>query len=138
MASERPFHLMIAEDDPEMRSLLGRALRRDTYQVTLAPDAHSLLRALDQLDALSSGPDLIVSDVRMPGATGLDLVRLLRARGLPIPIVLVSAFASAELYRAATDAGASYLMSKPFDMDDLRTVVMNLLVSRRGHSAPLL
>lgn len=127
--------VLVAEDDDEMRLTIGRALRRDPYRLVLTPDAVSLLARIDALEDEGAPYHLVVSDVRMPQMSGVVLVRALRARGVTVPVVLVSAFASPELRLEAAAAGTTHLMSKPFDLDDLRTVVMTLLYGR-GHFAP--
>jgi CheY-like chemotaxis protein len=68
-------------------------------------------------------PDLIVSDVRMPGCTGLEVLARLRQRGLECPVLLLSAFADAETHAEARRLGARALLDKPVDLDVLRAAV---------------
>ncbi|MEK7770147.1 MAG: response regulator, partial [candidate division NC10 bacterium] len=69
-----PAMLLVADDDPAIRQSLERTLTREGYQVALAPDGHA---ALDRLRA--GGVDLVLSDLKMPGLTGLELLREVKA-----------------------------------------------------------
>lgn len=131
--------VLVAEDDEELRYLMTRALRHDGYEVVATPDADGLLCMVDSLVAAGREVGLIVSDVRMPGIDGIELTRRVCAAGLEAPVILVSAFASPQLRERAWAAGVTYLLSKPFELDDLRTLALNLLTgpaSLRRNSAP--
>ncbi len=119
--------VLVAEDDEEMRRLVTRALRRDGYDVIAAADGDGLARLLAESLRGGREPDLIVSDVRMPHLDGLQLVAGLRAAGSHVRVILVSAFADAATFESAARLGVVHVLSKPFDLDDLRTVAMNLL-----------
>jgi DNA-binding response OmpR family regulator len=119
----------VAEDDPEMRRLVVEALRADGYDVREAPDGGRLLVALAQEFAGPQRPhlvDLLITDVRMPICTGLQIVEQLRAARWPTPVILMTAFGDARARDRAVALGA-VLFDKPFDMDDLRTAVAALL-----------
>ncbi|MEC7525309.1 MAG: response regulator [Myxococcota bacterium] len=122
--------VLVAEDDDEMRRLLTRALRRDGYDVAAASDGDGLARLMAEARRSGREPDLIVSDVRMPQLDGLQLVSGLRAAGSSVKVILVSAFADAATHEAAARLGVAHVLSKPFELDDLRTVAMNLLRRR--------
>jgi len=124
-----PALVLLAEDDPELRALIARALRRDGYDVVPVPDGAELLRALDALRAHGREVDLIVSDLRMPGMTGLEAIRRLRAGGARARIVMVTAFPDERTITEARDAGVAHVIAKPFDLDDLRTVAMHVLAA---------
>lgn len=126
-APARPPLVLVAEDDDEMRHLITRALRRDGYEVIAAHDGAGLFSALRASLAHGRKPDLVVSDVRMPHMTGLDLARAIQNCACDVRVVLVSAFADHHTVDAARRLGVRYVLSKPFDLDDLRTVAMNLL-----------
>ncbi len=123
--------VLIAEDDDEMRYLMTRALRRDGYDVLAVSDADTLAALLEATRSDGRDPDLVVSDVRMPGMSGLELVRWLRDRSWPMRTVLVSAFADDDTCTTARRLGVSHVLSKPFDLDDLRTVALHLLARPR-------
>lgn len=115
--------LLIAEDDDEMRRLLQIALRRDGYDVVALDSGSALLERLLERDDANLGVDLVVSDVRMPGLLGTDVLAVLRARGFTVPVILITAFCEDSLANEAARLGATALFSKPFDLDDLRTAV---------------
>lgn len=126
--------ILVAEDDDELRYLITRALRRDGYDVLAAADGAALTAALRAVRNHGREPDLVVSDVRMPGMSGLALLRWLRDERCAVRTVLVSAFADHEMLHDAEELGASHVLSKPFDLDDLRTVVMHLLSSKSSRA----
>jgi DNA-binding response OmpR family regulator len=116
-------HVLIAEDDTEMRRLLADALRRSGCEVAEAKDGSQLFAVCSAGD----GPafDVIVSDQRMPGRTGLDVLADLRRRGWRGAFVLITAFGDAETHAWASRLGAA-VFDKPFDLDELRRRVLAL------------
>lgn len=70
-------------------------------------------------------PDVIVTDVRMPGVSGLSLVAGLRSCGCTMPVIIMSAYGD-RLRENAEHVGADAVFTKPFEIDDLRTAVMNV------------
>jgi DNA-binding response OmpR family regulator len=124
-----PPRALVAEDDPDMRALVVRALRLDGYDVVEARSGPelALLVCSDVLESPDASPvDLIVSDVVMPGCTGLDVLGMLRARDWAVPVLLITAFGSAELHADARRLGAS-ILDKPFELGELRRVVKTML-----------
>jgi len=129
--------VLLAEDDEEMRALLARALRGDGYQVVECPDG---FRLLEQLNALLLSPevlcmepapfDLIVSDIRMPGVTGLSVLEGLQLfEDLP-PMILITALGDEATHAAARRWGAVAVFDKPFDLDDLLAKVREIAPAR--------
>lgn len=127
-AKSRP-RLLVAEDDHEMRRLLQQALRRDGYEVVALASGTALLERMIERDDEDLDVDLVVSDVRMPGLLGTDVLRVLRDRGCTVPVILITAFCEERLANHAVHLGAAALFSKPFDIDDLRTAVRCFLKS---------
>lgn len=129
-ARERPRRsaprVLVAEDDLELRRIVVEALRKDGYETREATDGGRLLVELTTRyleDAIEL--DLIISDIRMPICTGLDIVEALRRARCAVPVILMTAFGDDETRRRA-DALGAVLFDKPFAMDDLRTAVTNL------------
>jgi len=120
-------HILVADDDAEMRAVMARALARDGYRVSLARDGVDLLRALRGGPGHPGLPDMVVTDVRMPGIGGLEIVSHLRSWGYAAPILVVTAFGAAETAEDALARGATAFFSKPFDLDDLRTAAACLV-----------
>jgi CheY-like chemotaxis protein len=121
--------VLVADDDEEMRSLVVEALREDGYQVVQAVDGGRLLVEIAECLKLGGGTgsvDLIVSDIRMPVCSGLQILSALRDAHWRTPVILMTAFGDAATRRHA-ESLAAVLFDKPFDMDDLRTAVANML-----------
>lgn len=119
--------VLVAEDDDELRGLITRTLRKSGFDVIETSDGAALLdRAGETLltDHTSSSIDLIVSDIRMPGWSGLDVLAGLNHAGVRIPMVLITAFGGDDTHQQATRLGAAAVVDKPFDMDHLCDVVL--------------
>jgi len=118
--------ILLVEDDAEMRRMLAGLLRRDGYFVTEAADADAALEWLGAgiLDGEPTRlPALIVSDVRLPSLSGLDLLAGSRLWPHRIPVVLITGFGDAELHSEARALGAVCVLDKPFPIASLRAAV---------------
>ena len=113
-----------------MRRLLATVLPRWGFDVTLANDGDELIRLvcafLDGGDDVPA-PDLIISDVRMPGHSGLAVLEVLRHRDRSTPFVVITAFGDASTHAEATRLGAARVLDKPFDLNHLRATVLELV-----------
>jgi DNA-binding NtrC family response regulator len=109
---------MVVEDDAEMLSFLGEELGEAGYDVVGVPDG---LEALKRLATTSV--DVLVTDLMMPGMRGQELLSEMRARGLGIPVVMITAFGSIESAVAAMRAGAFHYLAKPFKLEQLLATV---------------
>lgn len=98
--------ILVVDDEPLIREVLAMFLEDEGYRVVQAVDGQA---ALDL--AAAQAPDVVVSDVRMPRLDGVELVRQLRARGLDVPVILVSA------HYAGVDVPGVRFLGKPFDLD---------------------
>jgi two-component system chemotaxis response regulator CheY len=117
-----------------MRSLVSQSLRRDGHEVFEVGDGARLLVRIGRQynnDAPEPQIDLIVTDLQMPVVTGLAILRGLRAGHCTTPVVLMTAFGDEPTRREAADLGA-LLLDKPFAMDELRALVLDLLRGRAG------
>lgn len=128
----RPFRVLLAEDDAQMRCLVAEALRADGLEVVELSDGGRLL--VDIAARLKTGRgdasiDLIVSDIRMPICTGLQILGALRDAHWHTPVILMTAFGD-EATRKHAESLRAVLFDKPFDLDDLRTAVANMLPDR--------
>jgi DNA-binding response OmpR family regulator len=127
------FRILLAEDDKEMRSLLALMLRKEGYQVRECMDGLSLLDMLSSFflpDEEHENFDLIISDIRMPGVTGMEI--LMGANELDDfpPIILITAFGDKETHVLAERLGAVALFDKPFDIDEMLEKVRAILPPR--------
>jgi len=114
-------HVLLAEDDVALREMLAAVLSESGYQVATVNDGGELRRSLSDS---SSGVrfDLIVTDVNMPGGSGLDVIEGLRNHGDNTPVIVVTAFPQEEIRARARSLGLR-LLAKPFDLDTLRAAV---------------
>jgi two-component system nitrogen regulation response regulator NtrX len=115
-------HLLIVDDDPNTLASLSRAFRLAGHEATVCDNA---ARALDLLRAEKF--DLILSDVVMPGRTGLELLQDLKNAGVKTPIVLISGQANIEMAVQATKLGALDFLEKPLSTDKLLLTIENAL-----------
>jgi len=121
-----------------MRTLVAECLRHEDRQVVEVGDGGQLLvRIGRQYRRQESLPhiDLIVTDVRMPVLTGLEILRGLRAAGCATPVILMTAFSTSELRRDVQALGAT-LLDKPFPIADLRACACRLLASEGPQAYP--
>jgi CheY-like chemotaxis protein len=110
----------LAEDDPDTRAMLKKALLSAGYDVVELRDGLSLMTLVSSAmtDDLAP-PDFIVADVRMPHVTGLQALQALQRTALTTPVVLMSAFLDSEMRRAAVRWGAAAVLEKPLDPEHL-------------------
>ena len=116
--------ILLADDDGELRLAIGSMLRYDGHEVVEVRDGCRLLDEVGTaiMDGATIPADLIITDQRMPGVTGLSLLAGLRQSDLTTPVVLMTAFATPEFHREAARLGAR-VMDKPFSFDALRRCV---------------
>jgi two-component system, OmpR family, response regulator MprA len=117
--------VLVADDDPPLRRMLERTLAAEGFEVTVAGDGGAAL-----VEAERSAPDVIVLDVAMPGLDGLAVCRRLRGKGLPTPILMLTARDAVPDRVAGFDAGADDYLVKPFAVEEL--VARLRALTRRG------
>jgi DNA-binding NtrC family response regulator len=121
MASEAP-RILIVDDDPGQRSLLNSFLHSQGFETALAESGE---RALEMLRAGKFA--MMISDVRMPGLSGLETLRLARQAHVTLPVLLVTAFTDIRDAVAAMRDGAVNYLPKPIDLDELLNSVRQAL-----------
>jgi two-component system response regulator MprA len=121
--------LLLVDDDAPIRRMLERTLTAEGYDVVAAADGGAALAAVER-----NVPDAIVLDVSMPGMDGLAVTRRLRAKGLRVPILLLTARDAVHERVAGLDAGADDYLVKPFDVNELSARVRAML--RRNAPTP--
>jgi two-component system phosphate regulon response regulator OmpR len=112
--AERP-HILIVDDDDRIRELLSRFLMNAGYVVVSAPSALDASQVLQALEV-----DLIVLDIMMPGMTGVEWTKALRAAGDKTPILLLTAMGDAPDRIKGLEAGADDYLAKPFEPRELQ------------------
>ena len=103
----------VVDDDRTVRFVLATALREAGYAVTAFDSARAVLDAI----AVRPIPDLLFTDVRMPGDDGLVLLDALKARFPQLPVIVMSAYTDIASTAGAFRGGAHEFLSKPFDLD---------------------
>jgi len=128
--------IIIVDDEEAIRLAVGDYLYEEGYQVTACADADAMLEvcAKPKPDGdLPPIPDVIVSDIRMPGKDGLELLGLIRAdeRLARVPVILLTAKALTQDRIAGYKAGADAYLPKPFNPDELLTIIDNSIQRRQ-------
>ena len=118
--------ILIIEDEAKMRRLLELNLGEDGFKTVSAPDAETGLRLL-----ASEQVDLVLTDLKLPGMSGLELLQAVKRQNAALPVVVMTAFGSVETAVEAMKAGATDYVLKPFSLAEMRMVVQKELdVSR--------
>jgi CheY-like chemotaxis protein len=116
--------LLIVEDSDLNRDLLAQIFEQ-SYEITLAADGESAIEL-----AASDRPDLILMDIGLPGLSGLDAVRAIRASGGDVPVIAVTSHVMPGDIQQAIDAGFDDFVAKPFDDTQLAAMVRRLIGGR--------
>lgn len=116
-------HLLIVEDDGEMRNLVARLLREAGFRVSAARDGPEMWEVMD---SAGGAPDLVLLDIMLPGASGLDLLRRLRERGR-VPVMMLTARGEEMDRVLGLELGADDYVAKPFAPRELVARVRALL-----------
>jgi two-component system response regulator PilR (NtrC family) len=119
--------ILVVEDEKSMRDLLSLMLRKEGYAVETVESA---LRARGMVSG-SGLYDLLISDISMPGMSGLELLRHARETSPETAVILMTAYGTKQTAIEALNDGASYYVEKPFDLDEMRVVVHRTLEQRR-------
>ena len=122
--------ILIAEDEADLRDLLQDDLEANGYETAVAIDGRSALAHLERQQEMI---DLLLTDVKMPGLTGDQLLAKTRALRPEVPVVVMTAFGSVEQAVEMVKAGAFQYLTKPFETDELLRVVEKALVETAPH-----
>jgi CheY-like chemotaxis protein len=122
--SRLPPLVVVAEDDDDIRDAICSALEGDGFRVHAVSDGELLADYLLTCRARGHLPDVVVTDFRMPGLSGLDVLEAMRVSMIATPVVILTAFAS-EVQPIATALGAEAVLGKPFEIDELCTAVIS-------------
>ncbi len=121
-----PLHVLVVDDEPALREVLSQRLAAWGYRVTTAGDAPEAELMLDR-----GQPDVVVSDVVLPGLSGLDLLRRFKQRDASLPVILITAHANVDAAVEAMKAGATDFLTKPIDPPALRALLERVDRDRR-------
>jgi len=128
--TEKPT-IWIVDDDRSIRWVMEKALGREDFNVSSFEDAQSMISALSR-----SQPDTIISDIRMPGMSGLELLDRIHTENPKLPIIITTAHSDLESAVAAYQGGAFEYLPKPFDVNDLVSVANRAINFVREQNRP--
>ena len=115
-------YILVVDDEPDVEALFRQQFRRDLragrFQMEFAPSASDALRLASEVRDPSL--ILILSDINMPGMSGLDMLPKVRAEHPDVPVIMITAYGDAETRRKAIERGAVGLLTKPIDFALLR------------------
>ena len=126
---DAPDHILIVDDDAEIRSLLSQYLAKNSLRVTAVADGRAMWRALE-----AGRIDLIVLDLMLPGEDGLTLCRNLRAKSFDVPVIMLTARGEETDRVVGLEMGADDYLAKPFSARELLARIKAIL--RRARSLP--
>ncbi len=119
-------NVLVIDDEAEIREGLELLLRAEGFEVSTAPDAEVALKDVEERPF-----DLILLDVNLPGKNGLEFLNDLHRRDPDLPIILITAYGSIDMARAAFKSGAQDYITKPWDNDELLAQVAQAMQQRR-------
>jgi CheY-like chemotaxis protein len=125
--------LLVADDSETVLLMLQRRLEMEGYEVVTATDG---LEALERMKELApTEPDVILLDAMMPNMSGTEVLEELRGKGSTVPIVMISAHLDAQEPERMRNLGATDIVPKPFEWDDLIGKIEELAGNEDGDSA---
>lgn len=122
--------ILVVDDTPDTVELLQRNLESQGYQVLTAPDANEAIRILE-----ATAIDLVITDLKMPGASGIDLIRHIRENFRDIEVMMITGYPTIESAVKAVKAGAEEYLTKPFTDIELLSAVKQVLEKLHVHRA---
>ena len=122
--------ILVVDDTPDTVELLQRNLESQGYQVLTAPDANEAIRILE-----ATAIDLVITDLKMPGASGIDLIRHIRENFRDIEVMMITGYPTIESAVKAVKAGAEEYLTKPFTDIELFSAVKQVLEKLHAHRA---
>lgn len=127
-------HILVVEDEEHLAFGIKFNLEAEGHVVTVAGDGQA---ALERLESAAPPIDLVVLDIMLPGMSGYAVCEAIRAAGNDVPVVMLTARTLVEDRIRGFDAGTDVYLQKPFDLEELLSVVRNLLARRnRGDRTP--
>ena len=123
--------VLVVDDQAGIRRLIAEVLKEEGYRVFMAEDGEAALEFL-----ADRSPDLILLDMRMPGLSGMETLKKLRARNYTGSIVVMTAFDDLESINGAAQEGVGSFLSKPFDIFELKDKVKEALQAEHSSRMP--
>lgn len=126
-----PKKILMVEDDAEMRALFRDFFREEGFEIEMVSNGSEALRRVAR-EAYA----LILTDLRLPGLTGLDLLPGIKKLRPDVPVIVLSAFGSEENRKKALQKGATIYLEKPFHLNTLREILQEILSPSRRVGIP--
>ena len=117
--------ILIVDDEKSILDLLSMVFKKEGYIIHTALSSQRAFEILDEQDI-----DLVITDIRMPGMSGLDLLTHIKENYSDIPVIMITAYGSTREAVKALKAGALDYITKPFDIDELKIIIRNALHKR--------
>jgi DNA-binding NtrC family response regulator len=127
--------VLVVDDEADVEALFRQQFRREVRQGLYTLDfAPSATAALDKLADGETGEQIIllVSDINMPGMSGLDLLPVVKQRRPDLPVFMISAYGDTHTVQTALDRGAKQFLTKPVDFQQLKQNVMQVIADAGG------
>lgn len=128
---ERELAVLVVEDEPRLRDALRLILEDRGHEVATAATGGAGIEL-----ARSRGHDLVITDLRLPDMTGLDVLRAVRELNPRAGLILTTSYGSPEIFAAARDLGAAAILDKPFSPDQLLRLIDAALDGRGPDARP--
>ena len=127
------FLVLVVDDEPDVELLFRQQFRRDLRDNRFRMDfAQSAAGALQRINAAGESLILILSDINMPGMSGLELLPKARAARPDVPVIMITAYGDPNTSRKALEGGAEALLTKPIDFVALRSEIDNRVAGARA------
>mgnify|MGYP000868080244 CR=1 FL=1 len=120
--------IWVVDDDRSIRWVLEKALGQEGYAVTCFEDADEALNTLEQG---GQEPEVLISDVRMPGTDGLRMLKILQRKNPNLPVIIMTAHSDLDSAVASYQGGAFEYLPKPFDVDEAVALVKRAIKHRK-------
>jgi two-component system nitrogen regulation response regulator GlnG len=128
--------VLVADDDEDLRAVVSEALRADGCTTLEARDGEELLELLRRaISEPEFRPDVVLTDVKMPGLSGLGVLEVLKRAQSSLPVVVMTALSDASVDTVAKRLGAVGVLRKPFRTDDMLSAVHNAKAARASDTS---
>lgn len=114
--------ILVVDDELSMREMLQIALEKESYEVLLAENGTKAIKMIEE-----ERYDLLLCDMKMPGVSGMDVLKKSKELHPDVPVIIITAFTTSESAREAMKVGAYDYLQKPFDLEDLTLIINNAL-----------
>ncbi|ADC49461.1 MULTISPECIES: response regulator [Alkalihalophilus] len=116
--------VLVVDDQYGIRVLLSEILQKDGYQLYQAANGVQALKVVEE-----ESPDLVLLDMKIPGMDGLEILRRIKEKHEEVQVIMMTAYGELNLINEAMQLGAITHFAKPFDIDDVRKVIKDHLVT---------